>query len=320
MPYMSEASEELVSGSPASSGQAPKRGRSPAGPPMSPGNTRRIQFMLAMSILAPWLITCMILTLFLCLYHRHAPWVWSFVCMCFAMSCVAYVVPHVRRKRPLAVLGLLLVVASTLGTAVGFLVHHMHMQRYWEIWDAPALANLDPLTDGAKAALQTAGQLSFVKDTFVDDRRTLGYVHGAQIYCVAPIVRPPRYTDDVSFWASGLGCCEMRSNFVCSSGDLSASGAYTAVLINDASEHLRSAVKEATSMYHLKEKADNATHILMSLSESNEIRDGLKALAYQDCFALCWVTFVVYAATSMIVIRKMLVATYSAMPLASRPG
>lgn len=312
MRFASEVSEDRGSEAFFSPGHASKHDRSSTAQYMSAENRRRMHVVLVFSALAPWLITMTVLSVFLYLSHHHTSWVWSFTCFCFIASAAICILPLVRGRRPLAMLGLLLMAGCIYGTALGVFLNHMYMRRYWAIRDASAFAGVDPLTDGRQAAMEDAGQLSFVQDTFVDDRRTLGYIRGGKIYCVAPVVRAPTVSNNISFWASGTACCEQRSNFLCKSGEPPASGSYVAVRVHDAADEFYAAVQEAVAVYRLEKADASATHILISVSESEDLQDGLQAQAHRVAYLAGWVSFMFYLTVSLLFVKKILVAMYSA--------
>lgn len=277
---------------------------------------RRVLLVIALATAGPWLITVTLLVLFTYAYQFFPHVVLAYAATCHTVPFSLSVLFAVNRRRPLMALAMMMLVAAVLGSAGGIIAKDSYMHQYWEMRDAPSVGGLDPLAGEHNSSLATAGQLTFVDGTFVDDRRTLGYVSNGEIYCVAPVVRPPSYASDVRFWAAGVGCCEMRSNFVCDSG-APQTGAFVTFRVRQSTTKFLAAAREAQSVFNLLHRGDEEMHFVMSRHEASSLEDDLLAQGIMVAAAFAWSSLILYFTMSVVLMRKILHA--SAEPTSKLP-
>merc|ERR1712137_980086 len=129
------------------------------------------------------------------------------------------------------------------------------------------------------------GVYNFLNGSFVDDKRTLGLVSDGDIYCIAPVALEGVYSDAISFWASGIDCCELRSGFQC--GQSRAYRAITAVSQCNREEYFN-AIDQAISVYGLS-PVDHV-QIVKFVDEADEVVDDV----WTDALYTCLMAEVVY--------------------------
>lgn len=127
--------------------------------------------------------------------------------------------------------------------AVGLYLNVAYLERYGELEAARVFTDVDPTVAGNYTS--PAAVLHFEDGTFVDEKRTLGFMARGSIYCVAPVVSEGQ-PDAVQYWAYGKDCCEPRVDFDC--GVSREPGAKTGLL--EAPHGIfRRAIRQAKSVY-----------------------------------------------------------------------
>lgn len=239
-----------------------------AGPAGSGGKRRRTRSTdVIVSIVLPWLIFLLVISLFLFAYHDMSPLVWILIAACLGLAMVFLFLGVLARHGTFLAIGLLCLTSVVAGVATGLWLHSEYLERFWQLDAGQEYREIHPLANTSHTA--DASVIHFQNGSFVDSARTVGYVSQGRIYCVAPVSRRGPYNTRVSYWAVGRDCCEMRSNFECgSSRDL---GAQTAVTALPNREYL-AAVHEALSVYGL-ERVENAQLVSFVNSPQDMIGD-----------------------------------------------
>jgi len=177
------------------------------------------------------------------------------ICAVFAILCLLVHLAFARGPIYLFV-GLLCLVAVTLGCWAGHTIYAKSMSDYWLSKARPVRANVNPESSALPYA--DASILGFSEGARLDLFRILGYrpFGGRQTFCVAPILSE-RELDKAQFFAVGVGCCEPLWAFTCDDA-LDPNTRSGAVLSNDASaysseryEMFRQAAQQAGGLYNL---------------------------------------------------------------------
>lgn len=217
----------------------------------SPGSVRpkrrRTHFTdIVVSIVLPWLVFFLVISLFLFAYHDMQGIVWIFITLCFGLALLFLILGSAARHGTFLAIGFLCLTSVIVGTVVGLWLYNEFLKRYWQLDSGMEYKNVDPMADAKKTS--DAGVIHFEDNVFVDDKRTIGFVTNGGIFCVAPVVAPPNYMSSVQYWAVGEDCCEKRSNFDCgTSRDANATTAIT----EQRNKPYSQAIAEAESVYGL---------------------------------------------------------------------
>jgi len=198
-------------------------------------------------IVLPWLMFFLIACLFLFAYKVRTL-VWILVGICAALALLFVVIGAAARHQIFLALGFLCLAAITVSISVGLYVDDEYLAYHTKIDSGTEYKDVDPKADAGQ--LTDAGEVHFRNTTFVDNYRTLGFVEAGEMYCVAPIVLPPKYSSNVQFWASGHNCCDMRMNFDCRDAMDPTEGKMKGVVQKDLNGFTK-AIDEAKSVYKL---------------------------------------------------------------------
>lgn len=222
----------------------------PIVPPL-PLKRQRSRFTdVTVTIVLPWLVFFLVLSMFLFAYHDMKLLVWILLGACLALALLFLSIGCAVRSGTFLAIGYLCLTSLLVGGTVGFWLDREYLQRYWELDEGNEYKDVDPMSDARET--REAAVLHFASDTFVDDRRTIGFVAEGGIFCVAPVALPVHANASVEYWAVGQDCCEMRSNFDCGTArDL---GAITAVAERPNDLYTK-AIYEAASVYSLNSSA-----------------------------------------------------------------
>lgn len=201
-------------------------------------------------ILLPWLIFVLVVCLFLFAYRDLPILVWALVGLTVLLAFMFMFLGVAAKRVIFLALGFICLSAVIASSMMGLFLDQSYLQRARVLETAKVYHEVMP--KGPASNTSDAGIVSFTQGTFVDDRRTLGFVAGGSIFCVAPVVAPGLYSRRIEYWASGRNCCEKRTNFDCGSArDLDAVAA-----VVEPSPHadspLARAVAEAVSVYNLE--------------------------------------------------------------------
>mmetsp|Transcript_70453 Transcript_70453/g.206102 ORF Transcript_70453/g.206102 Transcript_70453/m.206102 type:complete len:668 (+) Transcript_70453:75-2078(+) len=204
-------------------------------------------------LVVPEVIFILISALFLTCFHTATLLIWGIVGVCFCAALA--VTARGASMYPISTFALglwcLLTIASAAG--LGLYLNSWYLQHYHDLRTGDLSTGVDPLIEDTKAA--GAAVLTFTPDTFVDDRRTIGFVAKGHIYCVAPVTRQGSPTLRVHFWAVGVDCCEKRSNFDC--GTAREPTLLTAISYHSrVSHYFRDAIGVAASVYNTSSPAE----------------------------------------------------------------
>eukprot|EP00446_Apocalathium_sp_SHHI-4_P030472 CAMPEP_0177232656 /NCGR_PEP_ID=MMETSP0367-20130122/43440_1 /TAXON_ID=447022 ORGANISM="Scrippsiella hangoei-like, Strain SHHI-4" /NCGR_SAMPLE_ID=MMETSP0367 /ASSEMBLY_ACC=CAM_ASM_000362 /LENGTH=334 /DNA_ID=CAMNT_0018683319 /DNA_START=16 /DNA_END=1020 /DNA_ORIENTATION=+ len=205
----------------------------------------------ATAVVLPWLVFFLVLSLFLFAYHEMEMVVWILITLCGGLSMLFLCLGACARHGSFLAVGFLCATSVGMASACGLWLNSTYLERYWELDAGQEFKHVAP-TSSAK---ETAGAsvIHFTEGTFVDDRRTLGFVAGGIVLCLAPVVAPDAPAALVEYWAVGEDCCEMRCNFDCGTArDL---GATTAVTERRGPLYNK-AIAQAMSVYGLNSTDD----------------------------------------------------------------
>jgi len=213
-----------------------------AGPKPKARRTRATDIIV--SIVLPWLIFFLVISLFLFAYHDMRVLVWMLIILCFGLALLFLILGRAARHGTFLAIGFLCMVSVLAGVTVGLWIKNEYLHRYWQLDDGQVYENISPISNSAATA--DASIIHFRNGTFVDDMRTVGFVAQGSIYCVAPFGIPGPYTSRVEYWAVGINCCEKRMNFECGTarepGNLSA-------VVEVPSRQFKAAIQQAQSIY-----------------------------------------------------------------------
>jgi len=210
-------------------------------------------------ILLPWSIFALLICLFALpppdLAWTMTAYAAATICAIFAVLCLQVHLAFARAPIYLFV-GVLCLVAVTLGCWMGHTIYSKQMADYWLAKARPVRTDVNPEDNPLPYA--DASVLGFTEGARLDLFRILGYrpVGERQTFCVAPIL-VERELNKVHFFAVGINCCEPLWAFTCDDA-LDPGVRSGAVLSHDASaysseryEVFRQAAAQAGSLHNL---------------------------------------------------------------------
>jgi len=206
---------------------------------------------LAISVVLPWLVFFLVTSLFLFAYHEMEMIVWILVALCGGLALLFLVLGACARHGSFLAIGFLCLTSVVVGVVVGLWLHTEYLERYWQLDSGQEYREVQPTAD-AKLT-RDAAVIHFAPKTFVDDRRTIGFVAGGGILCLAPVATSFNYNSVIQYWAVGEDCCEMRCNFDC--GTARELGPLTGVTEPRGDLYDR-AIAQAMSVYGMNTTAD----------------------------------------------------------------
>lgn len=201
------------------------------------------------TVLLPWLIFSLIVSLLVFAYEDYGPIVWALVVVCLLLS-LLFVSMGVAVKRPLQVaLGLLVLTSVGVSIPVGFCIESEFMLDFWRVDNGASYKQVS--ASDPPLARSDAAVLEFAPGTSVDVDSSIGYMVRGTVYCVAPVVGATPSDAKPGYWATGTNCCRQRGGFSC--GDVKDPHALTGVAIPDEEGRFATAVRVAASTYNLTE-------------------------------------------------------------------
>lgn len=255
---------------------------------------RRRNFDIVVAVALPWLVFLLIMCLFLFLYN-DVPWlVWTLIGLNILISVMFMVLGVFGRKGVFFAIGVLVFSSVLIGTGIGIWIDDAYLQLYNDLSSRPNLQGVNPSTVPTKKE-HTAALMTFQNTTFVDDRRTLGYVAEGKIFCVAPVALAGKQIADPSYWAVGETCCERRSNFDC--GMAREPNATESLVVSSSDPSIKkyqAAVRQALAVYgHNASAADHAIMVEFVRNAKQSISDlwdsalNVAAIALLAEFCMC---------------------------------
>jgi len=224
---------------------------------------------IALSIGQPWIMFSFLLLLFL-FYWELKYLVWCVVGVCGFGAVSLVCLGMAARHGSFLLLGAASLASVLAAVIVGLHVNEEYLSYYRTLHNGSVHKSVDPSENAARTV--DAGVLEFMPGTLVDDQRTIGFVGGGSIHCVAPVAKEGVYNRGVEYWASGVDCCEKRSHFDCGTAmelDLHSKMAVVA----RPSKYFAQAVKEALSVYNLTTSSDNL--LVTFVHSPAQVQDGI---------------------------------------------
>jgi len=203
---------------------------------------------LGLLVAVPWVSFFTVVLVFLFISHMLPICTLVFARL-FALGCVAVIVLGILVRHQLfTAIGTLTFVAVIAAPFVGAYLQNEYLDYYHSISGGIRFTRVHP---GSSPTLTSgAGMLQFIPGTITDDYRTIGFVDGGHIYCVAPVLEQltDGYPQTVNYWAVGVDCCHQRQHFDC--GASQDPHVLTTVLAPP-QENYQRAVDEAKSVYNI---------------------------------------------------------------------
>lgn len=237
----------------------------------------------------PWLIFFLMTCLFMFCFHDFPSFVWALAVLCACLAVFFLIIGLTEKDVVFFSLGFVCLAAVCVGVLVGDYIHDEYMDYYWRLSDGSEYYSVNPSLSSDQTPL--GGVYNFLNGSFVDDKRTLGFVSDGDTYCIAPVALEGVYSDAISFWASGIDCCELRFDFRC--GQSRAYRAITAVSQRNRTEYF-SAIDQAISVYGLS-PVDHV-QIVKFVDEAGEVVDDV----WTDALYLCLSAEIVYLMASLV--------------------
>lgn len=223
------------------------------------------------TVLLPWLIFSLIVSLLVFAYEDYGPIVWALVVVCLLLS-LLFVSMGVAVKRPMQVaLGLLILTSVGLSIPVGFCIEGEFMLDFWRVDNGASYKQVsasDPTSARSDAAV-----LEFAPGTSVDVNRSIGYMVRGTVYCAAPVVGATSSGTGPGYWAAGTNCCRQRGGFSC--GDVKDPLALTGVAMPDEQGRFAMAVRSAVSTYDELTEPSGKIIFLDWTTSGPKYKDGL---------------------------------------------
>lgn len=255
---------------------------------------RRNSFDIAVAVALPWLVFLLILCLFLFIY-QDVPWlVWTLIALNILISLVFMVLGAFGQKGMFFAIGVLIFSSILIATGIGIWLDDAYLRQYNDLSSREELKDVNPSVVPTSKE-RAAGIVTFQNTTFVDDRRTLGYVSEGKIFCAAPVALAGKLIADPSYWAVGEQCCEKRSNFDCGTArDPNATQSVVVASSDPSIKKYQAAVRQALSIYGTNiSAADDAMIVEFVSNAKGSVSDlwdsalNVAAIALTAEFMLC---------------------------------
>lgn len=213
---------------------------------------------------APWSLLT-ILSLFFLAYRQ----LWLVVLLgvfCAAVvSLIIAVTGLAARHGSLVLLGVGCFTSTCASVLIGNHINEEYLSYYAEMKRSHAYKNVDASHLAARTL--SAGVFEFIPETIVDDHRSIGFIAGGDIHCVAPVATAGRFNSTIQYWATGVNCCEKRWHFDCGT----AMHDPRIAVVARKSEFFNKAVIEAESVYNLSSAAD--AHFVHFVQDPLDVQD-----------------------------------------------
>ena len=211
-------------------------------PPLPPENIVRMPLGdILTSIFIPWTAFVLSLVIFICLYHDHAPIVWTLQILCTLLAVCTVLTGFQVRDAVLMSLGFLSLASIALGAAAGTWLEEEYLQRFWQLYKASSFKMIRPSDE----QLPMDSFLRFPDGAMLEEAHSIGYLAKGNSYCVAPIRLAGEAA--IKFWAIGKNCCGRRGNFKCGPQPQ-----HAAVIAERPEEIFRRATVQAASIYQVE--------------------------------------------------------------------
>lgn len=215
--------------------------------------------------IVPWMVFFMTTIMFLFVYHEAKLLVWVLTIVLGFLALASICAGLTFTNRFLIALSFLCFCSVIVSAFVGVWFDGTVLVYYYKLRDGAEYKNVDPYGSGLSP---DAAVMHFKSGTFVDDLRTVGFVVDGNIYCVAPVANQKIdinaiNVNEVIYWATGINCCEKRSNFHC--GASHNGGAHSAVIADAEGKDLEnyaSAIDEASSYYGITIPTDRQMQLV----------------------------------------------------------
>jgi len=159
----------------------------------------------------PWLIALPTLT-GICFSFYWDPFAVYVVIVLTSVAAVFItVLDFMAGRKMLFYCGVLGAFGIFLGCCVGAILYQGWLKQYYHLTYSRFYENVLP--SEFAAAHSDAGRLDFAAGAVADASKSVGYMSGGHIYCVAPILNADALRAE--FWAIGVDCCGPRSSFNC---------------------------------------------------------------------------------------------------------
>lgn len=219
------------------------------------------------SALLAWLIFVVTLCLFAFAYEAYAGFVWVIVTFSTMLS-VLFVLLGVSSRHPEhALTGFLCLASVFLAMVLGLAVHDSYMKEFWRLDSGAKFTNVSPTEPSA--AHGDATELEFAPGTFVDSSRTVGWMNGGKVWCVAPVASK-FMSPVVDYWAVGTNCCQERMGFACD--DATDSTARSGIVLDKNAPEVssyHSAIAQAEAVYDLE--PNSGALLVRWIEDSDEV-------------------------------------------------
>jgi len=229
---------------------------------------------LALAVAVPWLTFVSILLFFLFLYKDVPGLAWGFAAAFAAGSSLVFCVGAATRHSLFMAVGWLCLAAVVAGVLLSTYLQAEYLDYYFQVRRGTRFTHVNP--SDSPAHTPGAGVLQFIPGTIADDYRTIGFVSGGHIYCVAPIADQATevYPQAINYWAAGVDCCEKRQKFNC--GASQDPEALTTILAPPRLNFER-AVAQAKSVYNIT--SPESAQLVTFVASVKQVQSGIWAEA-----------------------------------------
>jgi hypothetical protein len=181
---------------------------------LSPAERRERNHYLEMGMGIGVPYVCFTFLLLLFSYYQDMKFlVWLYVLTFGFCSLIVLCLGGIARHGLMLLVSVLTLSSLFTGVTLGVFLQDQYLDYYSTVQGGHTYDDVDPLSESSSK--QNAGVVNFASGTFIDDFRTIGYIDGGTIYCIAPVAKETKYSTNVQFWATGKNCCLKRSHFHC---------------------------------------------------------------------------------------------------------
>lgn len=186
-------------------------------------------------IIVPWAFQAVILLVFfLAGTHGKLLVLWVAPISMLVLCAAALRHHYLHRHSGEVLIACLCLVSVILGSAVGWYAEVRWLAEYNRLSQGASYFNVLPVE--AAASKLDATTIDFTQDTIVDLSQAFGMIDTdgeiGRTYCVAPVMTHLEVQTRIEYFAAGIDCCSVRSDFAC--GDATHGNAHGGLVLPQA--------------------------------------------------------------------------------------
>jgi hypothetical protein len=254
-------------------------------------------------VLLPWLMFTLVEFLFGYAYQDVPAIVWLLVAGCLTLALIFIALGRLNQQPAIFALGFLCLASVGVAAMVGQSTYGWYMEDFFRLDGGSVYKNVNPADPSSNHA--DASVITFVDGSFVDTKKSVGYMKEGTVYCVAPVVTRS-LTDAPQYWATGVDCCAARGEFECGDAkEVKAQGGVVRPKGDAEAVHYSTAIRMNREVFQQPVSKDGEVVLVWS-ADALSYADDLRGSAV----TLTVVSSILYLATSLLAAQFLLGAIY----------